>query len=53
MLQMYKAFFAFSLLVGVRPCIFVDFSLFNDKYVTSNIYKNVVFNHIDDKNVIK
>ena len=40
---MYDVFFAFCPFVGAQPCIFVDFSLFNDEYVASGIYKNVVF----------
>ena len=31
----------------------VDFSLFNDEYVIFSIYKNVIFYHINDKNVVK
>ena len=50
---MYNVFFAFHPLTGVRPCIFVDFSLFNDQYVVSDIYKNVVFCYFNHKNVVK
>ena len=29
------------------------FPLFNDEYVIFNIYKNVIFYHTNDKNVVK
>ena len=53
---MYDTFSTFTrndALFGVRHCIFGRFFAFTTNMWSFDIYKNVVFDHINDKKVVK